>query len=119
MSVPEMVRKVERKRAKRQPASRKSRSPREHKQPRVDDSCGTAPAQTEVTLQASQQLIEAGNTRVIKALGARLAQQERRIEALEAERHVKDITIQELNQEVRSQRQEIVDLREKNGQHRC
>ena len=113
MSVPEMVREVERKRAKRQLASRKSRSPRERKQPRAAGPGRTAPAQAEVTLQAIQQLIEAGNTRVIKALEARFAQQERRIEALEAECHVKDITIQELNQEVRSQRQEIVDLREK------
>ena len=113
MSVPEMVRQVQKKRAKRQLSGRKSRSPPERGQPRGAGTGGAAPAQSEVTLQAIQQLIEAGNTRIIEALEARFVQQERRIEILEAECHEKDATIRQVSQEMLSQRREIEDLREK------
>ncbi|KAF0303684.1 hypothetical protein FJT64_024337 [Amphibalanus amphitrite] len=103
MSVPEMVRQVERKRAKRQLVGHKSRSPRERPRPRAAAPAGPARAQSEVTLEAIQKLIEAGNANIIEALETRFAQQERRIEILEAECHEKEITISQLRQELVSQ----------------
>ena len=112
MSVPEIVRQVEQKRARRQLPQKKHRSPRERQQRNAPSEAASAP-RSEVTLPAIQQLIEAGNSRVIKALEARFAQQERRIEILEAECFDKDATIRQLNQEVRSQRQEVDALKDK------
>ena len=112
-SVPEMVKQVESKRAKRQLAGNKSRSPRERARPRVIDPSGAGPAHPEVTLQAIQQLIEAGNAKIIEALEARFAHQERRIEILESECHEKDVTIIQMRQEMATQSKEIESLRER------
>ena len=115
MSVPEMVRQVERKRAKRQLTSHKSksRSPRDRARPRVADARQAAASQPEVTLEAIQQLIETGNVRIIEALEKRFAQQERIIEILEAECHEKDATITQIRQEMKSQKEEVKELQEK------
>ena len=113
MSVPEMVRQVERKRAKRQLGGHKSRSPRERARPRATDARQPAAALSEVTLPAIEQLIEAGNARIIEALEKRFAQQERRIEILEAECQEKDATITQIRREMICQKEEIKELQEK------
>ncbi|KAF0311940.1 hypothetical protein FJT64_017256 [Amphibalanus amphitrite] len=70
-----------------------------------------AAARTEVTLPAIERLIEAGNARIIETLEKRLAQQERRIEILEAECQETDVMM--IRREMTSQKEETRELKEK------
>ena len=103
LSVPDMVRQVEQKRAGQQRV-RQFISPRAsgHQQPLSES----------VTLEAIERLIETGNGKVITALEAKFEQVERRLEVLESESFEKDLVIQRLQDEVMTLRKERSDMGE-------
>ena len=101
LSVPDMVRQVEQKRAGQQRV-RQFTSPRAkgHQQPLSES----------VTLEAIERLIETGNGKVITALEAKFERFERRLEALESESFEKDLVIQRLQDEVLTLRKERTEM---------
>lgn len=106
LSVTEMARRLERKKAKNQNGAIKS--PRQ-KEARGESAVHDSP----VTLHAIQSLIEAGNNRVIQVLEAKFAHCERRLEMLEAENMEKDLVIKKLSDEVAAQKAQNLDLKER------
>ena len=103
LSVPDMVRQVEQKRAGQQRVRQfTSPRPKGHQQPLSES----------VTLEAIERLIETGNGKVITALEAKFERFERRLKALESESFEKDLVIQRLQDEVLTLRKERTEMGE-------
>lgn len=103
LSVPDMVRRVERRRSGQQRV-------RHQVSPRAAG--GQGPSGESVTLAAIERLIEIGTGKVITALEARFERFERRLDVLESECFEKDIAISKLQGEVESLQKDNVELRE-------
>lgn len=117
LSIQESARQAtaQQKRARRLIHSRRSRSPRDTARGSRPDAAGESPAdrQPAVTLDAIQELIEAGNRKVIAALDAKFAQLSKRLDIVESECIEKDLEIKKLNAAVAEQKKENADLRER------
>ena len=114
ISMPEMARQAQLKRARRHGQGRRSHSPRDAARGRRPGP-GESPAaqQPPVTLEAIQRLIETGNREVIAALDAKLAQLAKRLDIVESECMDKDLEIKRLSAAVATQERENADLRER------
>ena len=114
ISMPEMVRQAQTKRAKRPSHGRHSHSPRDAApggRPQSGESA--ADRQPAVTLDAIQRLIEAGNRNVIAAFDAKFAQLSKRLDIVESECVEKDFEIKRLKASVAAQEKENTELRER------
>ena len=104
-SMHEMVRRAEGKRAQRQAAARRSRSPSDPPPPAAVRGADGEPAPGPVQLNAAtlaeiKRLNDHGNTNVIRTLEAKLDSMERRLTVLESECMDKDGTIQQLSKQL-------------------
>ena len=114
LSMPEMARQMQTKRAKRPSHGRSSRSPRDSARGHRPGPGGSSqPAgETAVTLEAIQRLIKAGNREVIAAFETKFAQLAKRLDVVESECMEKDLEIQRLNALLSAEKEEMTVLRE-------
>ena len=108
LSMPQMVRKAEGNRAKRQAAARRSRSPAGPPPPGAVAAAAGLPAAEPVQLNAAtlaeiKRLIDQGNSNVIRTLEAKLESMEKRISILESECMKKDEKIGQLSKQLEQQ----------------